>query len=133
MKTSLWPLQVSILKRLKAHAELMKTVTGIYDDVSSARAFPYVSLGEDTATPWGTKTNSGEEVTTTLHVWSTYNGKKEAKQILSFVLESITSEPLPLDGGFFMEYSNLDFMEIFTDPDGQTRHGVVRLRFKIKQ
>lgn len=133
MKSSLWSLQLAIYNCLKADSALTAKVTGVFDAVPSGQAFPYVTIGEDTVIDWSTKTNAGEEVTHTLHVWSRYSGKKEAKEIISLVLEAITREPLVLTGGFFVDYSGLDFAEVFTDEDGITRHGVIRMRFTIKQ
>lgn len=108
-------------------------VKGVFDAVPEGQAFPYVTIGEDTVVDWSTKTNAGEEITHTIHVWSRYAGKKEAKEILSMVLEAITKQPLVLTGGFSVDYTAMDFMEVFTDEDGLTRHGVLRIRFKIAQ
>lgn len=133
MKSSLWPLQQALYTRLTTDSALMARVTGVFDAVPDGQDFPYVTVGEDTVVDWSTKTNSGEEITHTLHVWSRYAGKKEAKEILSLVLDAITKQPLVLAGGFSVDYTALDFMEIFTDEDAVTRHGVLRLRFKILQ
>ena len=133
MKTSLWPLQQALFQCLKADTALAAKVKGIFDEVPPNQAFPYVTLGEDTVVDWSTKTNDGEEITHTLHVWSKYAGKKETKEILSLVLEAVTRQPLALAGGFSIDFSALDFMEVFIDEDGITKHGVLRLRFKVKQ
>lgn len=132
MKTVLYPLQVSIFQRLKSYTPLTSRVSGIYD-TSLKKTFPYITLGEDTSVPWSTKSNPGEEVTHTLHVWSRYNGSKEVKELMSLIVEAITKGPLEIEGGFFVEFDAIDMMEVIADPDGQTRHGVIRLRFKIKQ
>lgn len=131
--TGLFPLQQSIYSRLSTDIDLMAKITGVFDDVPDGQVFPYVTLGEDTVTDWSTKTNYGEELTHTLHVWSRYKGKKEVKEIMSLILQSITSEPLALAGGFFVNMAQVEFMEVFTDPDGITKHGVMRFRFNITQ
>lgn len=133
MKSSLWPLQQALFTCLKGDAALTTKVKGIFDEVPANQTYPYVTLGEDTVVDWSTKTNDGEEITHTLHVWSKYAGKKEAKEILSLVLEAVTRQPLALAGGFSVDFSALDFMEVFIDEDGTTKHGVLRLRFKILQ
>ena len=132
MKTVLYPLQVSIFQCLKSYTPLTSKVSGIYDS-NQTKAFPYITLGEDTSVPWSTKNSPGEEVTHTLHVWSQYNGSKEVKQLMSLVIEAITEEPLPIEGGFFVGFEEVDMMEVMMDPDGKTRHGIIRLRFKILQ
>lgn len=130
-KTSLSPLQVAVYERLTSNETLMERVTGITDDVDEGQPLPYITLGETTTVDWGTKTQYGEEITYTLHVWSEHGGQREAKELLSLMLEAL-SEPLFVEGGFQMDFSRLDMMEVFNDPDG-TRHGVLRIRFLISQ
>lgn len=132
MKTALLPLQISLFNRLSNDADLSKKVTGVFDSMPKNQSYPYISLGEDTANDWSTKTTTGEEITHTLHVWSRYDGKKEVKEIMNLILEAF-SQPLSLDSGFIVEFSTVELMEVLNDPDGITRHGVMRLRFKISQ
>ena len=132
MKSSLGPLQAAIYTRLTTDAAITAKVTGVFDDVTPGQAYPYVTLGEDTSADGGTKTFDSEEITKTLHAWSRYDGKKEAQDILSLVLESITREPLLLGGGFSVHFSQLKMLQVFTDEDGITRHGVMRLRFRVR-
>ncbi|GAB6171993.1 DUF3168 domain-containing protein [Paradesulfitobacterium aromaticivorans] len=132
MKSSVNSLQTAIFNRLTTDAALTAKVTGVFDDVTPGQAYPYVTLGEDTSADGGTKTFDGEDVTKTLHVWSRYDGKKEAQEILSLVLESMTREPLLLSGGFSVQFSQLEMLQVFTDADGITRHGVMRLRFRVR-
>jgi hypothetical protein len=132
MKTALLQLQTSLYNRLSNDSNLLLKVKGVFDAVPKNQSYPYIALGEDTASDWSTKTNSGEEITHTLHVWSRYDGKKEAKEIMNLILESL-SQPLSIEGGFFIEFSKVELMEVFDDPDGLTRHGVMRLRFRISQ
>ena len=132
MKTALLPLQTSLFNRLSNDTVLLDKVKGVFDAVHKDQAYPYISLGEDTVSDWSTKTTVGEELTHTLHVWSRYQGKKETKEIMNLILASLT-QPLSLEGGFFIEFSKVELMEVFDDPDGLTRHGVMRLRFRISQ
>jgi hypothetical protein len=133
MKTALFPLQTIIYQRLSDDSALKARNVQTYDAVPSGASYPYVSLGDDTVNNWGTKTENGEDITHTIHVWSQYDGKKEAKEIMDLVLQSITSTPLSLGSGFSMDFSRMEFMEVITDPNGITRHGIMRLRFKISQ
>jgi len=133
MKSSLLQLQTALYQRLSGDSSLRSKISGVYDLVPDGSPFPYITLGEDTSVDDGTKTYDQEEVTHTLHIWSQYKGKKEAKEILSLALEAITSSPLTLGNGFSVEFSQLEFSQVFTDEDGKTQHGVARFRFKIKQ
>jgi hypothetical protein len=132
MKTSLLVLQNSLLDRLLNDSSIINKNIGVYDYVPKGANYPRITLGEDTVNDWSTKLEFGEDITHTLHVWSQHKGKKEVKEIMNLILQSLTI-PLSLDDGFFIEFSKIDFMEVLDDPDGLTKHGIIRLRFKISQ
>jgi len=126
MKSPLLLLQKAIYERLKASLPC-----SVYDEVPAGASMPYVTLGEDTARDWSTKLEAGQEITHTLHVWSTYNGMKEAKEIIDKVIQALTSAPLQVEG-FYVVVAMLDMVETLRDPEGY-RHGVIRFRFKIQE
>lgn len=132
MKSALWPLQVSIFNRLKNDTALSSKAK-VFDSVSESAPMPYVVIGEDTVIPFGTKIEEGEEITHTLYVYSSYNGRKEVKELMSLVLESITREPLSLGSGFSMFASSLDLMQVTEINGSPAKRGVMRFRFKITQ
>lgn len=129
-KTSLWPLQQAIFQRLVQDSALNGVVTGVFDDVEEGTAFPYVTVGEPTSTPFETKTSFGEEVAVVLHCWSQYAGKKEAYEILNLMLQAITKAPLIVEG-FTLFNTQLEQLNVITDIDDVTKHGVMRLKFTI--
>lgn len=131
MKTALWPLQEALYTCLTSDATLMNRITGVHDEVAEDKKLPYLTLGEDTVSDYSTKTFDGEDITHTLHVWSGYKGKKEAKEILNLALQVILSSPLTLPSGFQLEDAKREMLEVFKD--GDVYHGVMRLRFKITQ
>jgi Protein of unknown function (DUF3168) len=131
MGTSILNLQDAILNRLKSNQFIVDKGVGVYDYVPKDTGYPRITLGEDTINNWSTKTNYGEDITHTLHVWSQYKGKKEVKEIMNLILESL-NEPLSLDSGFLIDFSRVEFMQVLDDPDGITRHGIMRFRFKIR-
>ncbi|WP_144700202.1 DUF3168 domain-containing protein [Fictibacillus phosphorivorans] len=132
MKTAILSLQTAIYNRLSNDAQLAAKITGVYDAVDENTVFPYVTVGNgDTVNNWSTSTWYGEELTHTLHVWSRYKGKKEAVEIMNLIINAL-SQPLSIDGGFLVEFTQLEFMEVLSDPDDITRHGVMRYRFKIR-
>lgn len=131
MRTALWPLQQALFQRLTEDAALMARITGVHDEVAEETPLPYITLGEDTVSDYSTKTFDGEDITHTLHVWSGYKGKKEAKEILDLALQAIIASPLALAGDFQLEDARREMLEVFKDEDAY--HGVMRLRFKITQ
>ncbi|BCJ86453.1 DUF3168 domain-containing protein [Effusibacillus dendaii] len=131
MKSALGILQTAIYSRLKSSSTLTSKAP-IFDAVPENQPFPYVTLGDETASDWMLPAlQTGQEVVTDVHIWSRYPGYKETKDLMSLVIQTLTEPPLTLDGGFHISYARVDFQETFRDPDGITRHGVVRFRFKI--
>ncbi|MCY7468147.1 DUF3168 domain-containing protein [Bacillus safensis] len=130
MRSSLWPLQAAIFERLSMDKRLNERVTGVFDAVSKDITKPYVSMGDDDVALFETKTSAGEVVNVVLHCWSDYNGKKEAQQVLDLMLQALTKRPLEIEG-FSLCRSELRGMQVITDIDGYTRHGILRMRYTI--
>jgi hypothetical protein len=126
MKSPLFELQKAIFGRLAVVS------CPVHDAVPQGSMFPYVTLGEDTAIDWSSKTTNGQETTVTLHVWSRYNGYAEAKQIGGEVIELMTVSPLIMTG-FEADSARLDMQEYIVDSDGITRHGILKFRLFIAE
>lgn len=126
-KSALLELQRSIYNRLSASLSCP-----VYDEVPQGATFPYVAIGEDTAVDAGAKNAHGEEATVTLHVWSRAKGMSEAKGLISSIVYAMTGAPLPITG-FQSAIAQREMADTFRDPDGITRHGVIRFRFRIFQ
>jgi hypothetical protein len=122
-------LRAAIRGALSADAPLAALLGGgkVYDEPPREAALPYVTLGENAFVDNSTATESGEEHTLTLHVWSRHGGHKEAHEIAGAVLGALVDVPLALDGHHL---ANLRFIlaDVRREPDGRTYHGVVRLR-----
>jgi hypothetical protein len=103
-----------------------------YDHVPQGVDFPYVVVGDDTSTPWDTDTSIGSETTCTIHVWSRYRGRKECKEIMRTLYEALHRADFPIIGGALIE-CQAEFQESFLDPDGLTRHGVMRFRLTVDE
>lgn len=125
MKLPQWPLQAALQTRLKADL-----TTPVYDEVPDGTALPYIVLGDDTGSPYGNKLSRGQEVTTTLHIWSKKPGMAEVKKLMDQVVRSVTRESLNLGENFRATRAAIDINETLRDPNGW-RHGVLRFRFKI--
>ena len=111
---------------------------GVYDDVPYLPAgmprenFPYVVIGDDTATAWDTDDTLGKEVTIQVHIWSRTAGFKETKAVMGEVYDILNRGALSKTG-----YNVVDclceFTETLRDPDGETRHGVMRFKLTIQK
>lgn len=127
IKTSLSPLHESFYEQLSEDTALMSRVTGVYDYVDENTLFPYVTIGDPTISPFPTKTSYGEEVLVNLHVFSKYKGKTEAFEILSLMVRAATKQDLVIEGFTFLRME-LEGMNVITDIDGKTKHGIARFK-----
>jgi hypothetical protein len=101
-----------------------------FDHVPQDTEFPYVIIGDDTSIPWDTDTSIGSETTCTIHVWSRHRGRKEVKEIMRTIYEALHRQEITIIGGALVE-CQAEFQESFMDPDGLTRHGVIRFRLTV--
>lgn len=123
---------------LTGNAALMALVKGVHDAVPQAvdsgdgAAYPYVTLGEDTAQEWDTDTSVGADLTITLHVWSRYRGRKEVKQIQGAIYNVLHRATLVIAGHHLV---GIDWIQSdsFLDADGLTRHGVQTFRITVEE
>jgi len=121
--------QRTIYLALTADAPLMSMVTGVYDHVDQGTAYPYVVMGEDAAAEWDTDTEQGAESLLTIHTWSREKGRLQTKEIQQQIYEVLHRKELVINDAVF--YSIFwEFSDSFLDPDGETRHGVMRFRLR---
>jgi len=119
----------------KAQYDRLKSATSyrIFDNLPEQAEFPYVVMGEVSGRDWSDKFEPGQEVFSTVHVWSQYPGRKEAAEMQDAILQALTSSPLDLGPDFHAALGALDMSEMIIDIDGATRHGVVRMKYLIEE
>ena len=75
-------LQKAIYQILAASLPLQSIVAGrIFDEVPQGENFPYIVIGDDDLKPWDLDCKLGFEALITIHAFSRYKGRKEAKEI----------------------------------------------------
>ena len=99
----------------------------VVDDVQLDQSYPFITLGEETTIDYGTKNQNGGETTLNLHIWSQYKGSKECKQIMDKVHDLLHDIDLTVSG-FNLINLRFEYSDIVRDPDGSTRHGIMRFR-----
>lgn len=104
----------------------------VYDEPSENAAFPYVTIGETSAVDEGTKLDHVDDHYETLHVWSRAKGFKQCKDMMATVIQAISGYTYA-ETGYKIHFIEIDQVNTFRDPDGLTRHGVVRAKFKVIQ
>lgn len=119
----------------KAQYERLTAATSyrIFDNLPEQAEFPYVVLGEVSGRDWSDKFGPGQEVFSTVHIWSQYPGRKEAAEMQDAILRVLTSSPLALGPDFHAAFGTLDMSEMIIDIDGVTRHGIVRVKYLIEE
>ncbi len=130
MPSASWALQQSLYEAITADAGLTGIVGGVprvYDDVPPAPAFPYITIGQSTVRDWSTGSETGEEHLLTLHVWSRAAGRQETHAVMDAVRSALSDRALTLAGHRLVNLRH-ELSEARRDPDGETYHGVVRLR-----
>ena len=104
--------------------------TKVFDDVPEGTAYPYVIIGEETATNFGTKDKDANEHTLTIHVWSQYRGRKEIKNIMSQIYTILHNTDITVSGASLVNIRH-EFEQTLLEADGITMHGVMRFRVVI--
>jgi hypothetical protein len=115
---------------------LYKAISGasitVYDEPSENAPFPYATIGESSTVDDGSKTDHGDEHYETIHVWSRAKGFKECKTLMASIISAISGYSFS-ESGYNIRFIEIDQVTSFRDPDGLTRHGVVRAKFKVMQ
>lgn len=130
VQTAMFELQKGIFQNLISNPSLADKVTGIFDSVEEGQAFPYVTISEPFMLPFETKQKFGEELSIVIHAWSTYNGKKEAVDILNLCLSSLAKK-MNLNG-FTVQKVKVDEIRVFDDTDPRIKHGILRMKYTIQ-
>lgn len=121
-------LQEKIYTALNSDSNLTSTQgAAVYDEVPENSAFPYVQIGAESTADFSTKDLTGSEVTINLDVWSQYKGSKEVKDLMDRVHTLLHDSNLTVTGHNLVNL-RFEFGDVLRDPDGITRHGVMRFR-----
>lgn len=105
----------------------------VFDDMPKQEPYPYVTMGEMTGRDWSDKFEPGQEVYSTIHIWSQYAGRKEAADMGDGILQALSKSPLDLAPNFRAVLDELDMNELIIDIDGKTRHGILRMKYLIEE
>lgn len=122
--------QQAIYSALNVSALTSDLSCAVLDEVKQSQNYPFLTIGEETAIDYSTKDVVGGEYTVNIDVWSQYKGSKETKQIMDKVHDLLHNKNLSVTG-FNLINLRFEFSDILRDPDGVTRHGVMRFRAVI--
>jgi hypothetical protein len=124
-----WDLQKAAYAALAADASLTALVGSgaIHDHAPQNAGFPFVVIDQVRVNDWSTGTERGSEHLLMLHVWSRYEGKREAYEIADAIRAVLDEAELALDSNRLINLRH-QFSDLKRDPDGETYHGVLRFR-----
>ena len=127
MSVGQFQLQTAIYTALNVSAITTTLSCGVYDEVIEGNTYPFITLGEETTIDYSTKTQTGGETTINIQIWSQYKGSKQTKEIMDKVHDLLHDSNLSVTG-FNLINLRFEYSDIMRDPDGITRHGVMRFR-----
>lgn len=120
-------LQAAIFTALSTDTGISALAATVTDWVSEQTAFPYITIGSNTALDFDTQTSNGQEHTVTIHSWSRANGFKQVKQMMSRVYRNLHGAVLSMPNQRMVR-CRCEYTDSSLDPDGVTYHGVQRFR-----
>jgi hypothetical protein len=97
------------------------------DDAGLGSAFPYITLGPITASPFNTKTGNGVNALFQVHVWSRSESHLERLGIVDAVYDALQNHALSITGADTVLCQMQSTNEI-PDPDGITTHSIMVFR-----
>jgi hypothetical protein len=127
---SQWSVQQAVYGALRGDATvqgLLGSPARVFDHVPQGSPFPYLVIGDASATPFDTKTEAGLDQRLSVHTWSRYRGLKQTKDIMAAVHAVLDGQSLAVSGHTLV-LLRLEFATAIVDDDGLTRHGVQRFR-----
>ena len=127
MSIGQFQLQSAIYTALNVNAITNTLNCGVYDEVVEGNSYPFITLGEETAIDYSTNNLVGAETTVNVHIWSRYKGAKQTKEIMDKVHDLLHDVSLTVSGVNLINL-RFEYSDILRDPDGITRHGVMRFR-----
>ena len=126
MSVGQFPLQEAIYNTLNVSAITNDFSCAVVDEVTNDQSYPFISIG-DARDDYSTKDLDGGDFELTFDIWSQYKGSKECKQIMDKVHDLLHDSSISVSG-FNLINMRLEFTDILRDPDGVTRHGIMRFR-----
>lgn len=129
MSSSQLALQKGLHAVLSAHVPLIALLGGarIHDRVPQPPVFPHVTFGQSLVRDADLDASPTDEHIVTLHVWSRTPGRREAYAIIDALRDALHDRPVALDGHRLVNLRH-EYSEARPDADGETMHGIVRLR-----
>jgi hypothetical protein len=97
----------------------------VLDAAGPNQTFPYVTVGEFTGGQFDTLGEQAIDLELTVHVWSRQPGMQECQQLMTLAKDALDRQRLPA-AGFQWVDTIFTYAQTLREPDGLTRHGILR-------
>lgn len=125
----LYNLELIMYQILSSNQELTSLVSGIYSVVPENVTYPYVLIGEDELSSFGTKTFSGKIIKSKIHVYDDTRGNIRVKKILSLIEQSL--KIAFTDDQYYYEYFETESVSI--SHDVSLPNGTIKIIIKCRR
>lgn len=130
-------IQTLIFQKLDNDPDLSALIVGTYADTPQAHesedpaSFPYLTIGQDVAAPWDTKTWFGTETVLQIDAWDRSNNFIVLKNIANRVWELLHHTRLDIvNGDHCMTVHESATYSV--DPDGHTKRAMMMFRLTAR-
>lgn len=130
-------IQAAIVSRLKNDPDVRAIIGGrVYDDVPATSeqntpSFPYVTIGQWAEEDDGTSTTHASTFSVELHIWSRAAGQEQLKDAMRLTHRAFHWTVMTIPSAH-LNWIYVESANTMRDPDGETYHGIVRLRGRVE-
>lgn len=104
----------------------------VLDRAGPNQSFPYVTIGEFIGEQFDTLGEQALDLELTVHVWSRQAGMQECQELMTRVKDTLDRKRLPATGFQWVD-TIWEYAQTLREPDGITRHGILRFRIPTFQ
>ncbi len=122
-------LQKAVYTALAANTALI-TLLGdvkIYDHHPQKATFPYLVIGQASASDWSTASEDGALHSFIIHIWSKRSDRQQVYQLQQQIRQSLHDVPHTAIDHHIVNL-RFEYSEIRADPQSDTLHGIMRFR-----
>lgn len=102
----------------------------VFDCVQKDVTYPYIIVGESNVTESERSPGMRETIAITFHVYSQYENAAETRELLKY-LNYACRQDLRFEH-YDIDWIKKDTSQVFVDIDQFTKHGVLRLLYKVR-
>lgn len=99
----------------------------VLDNAGPNQTFPYLTIGEFIAGQTDTLNEQAVDMAVTVHVWSREPGMKQCQDLMRIAKDTLDRQRFT-GTGFQWVDTVWEYGQTLREPDGVTRHGILRFR-----